>query len=191
MPGNTACMAHSADWVPMRQAQSASTSLRLSTLAKPGALPGRRPQALLTRISMRPKRACAASAMACTAACWLTSAGAKATSTPNSARISSAAASPAAMLISASHRLAPSAAKRRATPLPMPAAAPVISAMRSCSRFMLCFSLQPRKQVRADAGAWATANGTVRAVAQSVIVDVDDGWHGGSVRLQALSGVRC
>ncbi|MNL19511.1 hypothetical protein D3C87_1407170 [compost metagenome] len=136
IPGNVACMAHSADCVPMRQAQSASKSVSVSTLAKPDGLFGRRPQALLTRMSTRPKCCWAAPTMSCTAARSLTSVVAKPTFTPNSDRISAAADSPAAALISASHSEAPSAAKRRARPLPMPAPAPVIRATRPCSLFI-------------------------------------------------------
>ena len=82
--------------------------------------------ASLIQTSMRPKRATASSARACTCCSSVTSVGRAAARAP-SARHSAASSSSASARLLASTRLAPSFANRSAVALPIPLDAPVMT----------------------------------------------------------------
>ena len=94
------------------------------------------PHALFTRMSMVPHRSTAASIIASLSSLRPTSVRTNSVSAPVDDVSSSAVVRPRSSSISAITTRAPSSAKRRAMPLPMPSPPPVITATRWSSRPM-------------------------------------------------------
>src|SRR6185503_1224468 len=140
--GNTACIAQNELIRPTRQPCSIAASVLYSRRATPPP-----PQALFTRMSTLPNSATVRSTAPTTCSRTPTSVRTNSDRTPNSAASSSAHARPLSSAISATSTFAPSRAKRRAMPRPIPCPAPVTIAARPLS---LCMSALLREAELAE-----------------------------------------